>query len=81
MLHNEKDQYLDESKNNGLYQENFIQDKWAILGPKMAHPGNSGSILRFFLKFFRMKGASMYTKILLVAFRKIHLGQFDLFIL
>ena len=58
----------------------FVQDKWTILGPKMAHPHNSGSALRIFLKFCRMKGANRYMKILLVVFReKIHLGQFDLF--
>ena len=46
----------------------------------MAHPGNSGSALRMFLKFCKMKGANRYMKILLVVFReKIHLGQFDLF--
>ena len=50
--------------------KNFIQDKWAILGPKMAHPHNSGSALRIFLKFCRMKGANRYMKILLVVFRE-----------
>ena len=29
-------------------EKNFVQDKWAILGPKMAHPHNSGSALRSF---------------------------------
>ena len=48
-----------------------------MLGPKMAHPHNSGSALRIFLKFCRMKGANRYMEILLVV--KIHLGQFDLF--
>ena len=50
--------------------KNFVQDKWAILGPKMAHPHNSGSALRIFLKFCRMKGANRYMKILLVVFRE-----------
>ena len=53
-----------------MYQNNFVQDKWAILGPKMAHPYNSGSALRIFLKFCRMKGANMYMEILLVVFRE-----------
>ena len=61
---------VDESNNNGLYQKKFVQDKWAILGPKMAHPHNSGSALRIFLKFCRMKGANRYMKILLVVFRE-----------
>ena len=26
-----------------FFQENFVQDKWAILGLKMTHPHNSGS--------------------------------------
>ena len=41
-----------------------------MLGPKMAHPHNSGSALRIFLKFCRMKGANRYMKILLVVFRE-----------
>ena len=70
----------DESNNNVFYQKNFVHEKSAILGPKMAHPHNSGSVLRIFLKFCRMKGANRYMKILLVVFReKNHLGQFDLF--
>ena len=60
---------LDESNNNGLYQKKFVHDKWAILGPKMAHPHNSVLVLRIFLKFCRMKGANRYMKILLVVFR------------
>ena len=53
-----------------MYQKNFVQDKWAILGPKMAHPHNSGSALRIFLKICRMKGANRFMKILLVVFRE-----------
>ena len=64
ILLNKKGQQVDESNNNGLYQKKFVQDKWAILGPKMAHPHNSGSALRIFLKFCRMKGANRYMKIL-----------------
>ena len=51
-------------------KKNFVQDKWAILGPKMAHPHNSGSALRIFLKFWRMKGTNRYIKILFVVFRE-----------
>ena len=43
-----------------MYQKNF--------GPKMAHPRNSGLTLRIFFKFCRMKRASRYMKVLLVAF-------------
>ena len=32
--------------------------KWAILGPKIAHPHNSGSAGRVFFKFCIMKGAN-----------------------
>ena len=39
------------------------------LGPKMAHH-NSGSAVRIFRKFWRMKGANRYMKILLVVFRE-----------
>ena len=45
-------------------------DKWAILGAKVAHPLNSGSALRIFLKFCGMKGPNRYMKILLVVFRE-----------
>ena len=69
-MHNEKGQWVDESNNNGLYQKSFVQDKWAILDPKVAHPCNSGSAQRIFLKFCRMKGADRYMKILLVVFRE-----------
>ena len=69
----------DESNNNGLYQKKFVQNKWANLGLKMAHPHKSGSALRIFLRFCRMNGANRYMKISLVFLKKIHLGQFDLF--
>ena len=48
----------------------IVHDKWAILVLKMAHPHNSGSALRIFLKFCRMKGANRYIKVLLVAFQE-----------
>ena len=48
---------VDKSINNGLYQKKFVEEKWAVLGPKMTHPHNSGYALRIFLKFCRMKGA------------------------
>ena len=51
-----------------MYQKCFVHDKWAILGPKMTHPHNSGLALRIFLKFCRMKGANRYMKILSVFF-------------
>ena len=58
------------SNENGLYQKIFVQDKWAIFGPKMAHSHNSGSAVRIFVTFYRMKGADRYVKILLVVFRE-----------
>ena len=64
IFHNEKSQYVDESNNN-LYQE-----KWAIWSPQMAHPHNSGSTLRVFLKFFRLKGVNKFMKNLFVVFRE-----------
>ena len=35
-------------------KKKIVQDKCAILGQKMAHPHNSGSAPRIFLKFCRM---------------------------
>ena len=57
-MHNKKVQQEDESNNNGLYQKKFVQDKCAILCPKMALSDNSGSALRILLKFCGMKGAN-----------------------
>ena len=53
-----------------VWTKRNVQGKWAILGPKMAHPHNSGSALRSILKFCRMKGADRYMKILLLVFRE-----------
>ena len=53
-----------------IFQKNFVHDKWAILGLKMAHLHNSGSALRIYLKFCKMKGANRYMKILLVVIRE-----------
>ena len=39
---------VDESNSNGFYQKKIVDDKWAILGQKMAHPHNSGLAVRFF---------------------------------
>ena len=55
---------------NRFSEKNSHLGKWAILGPKIAHPHNSGSTGRIFLKFCRMKGANRYMKILLVVFRE-----------
>ena len=42
----------------------------------MAHPHNSGSAIRTFFKFCRMKGAHRYMKVLLVVFlEKISFGS------
>ena len=75
ILHNETGQQFDESNNNGLYQKMFVQDKWAILGPKMAQSDSSGSALRILLKFCRMIGPNRSVKILFFE-KKIYSGQF-----
>ena len=43
---------------NRFSEKNSHLGKWVILGPKMAHPNNSGSALRMFFKFCPMKGAN-----------------------
>ena len=48
----------------------LFRTNWAILGPKMAHPHNSGLALRIFLKFCRMKGANRQMKLMLMIFFK-----------
>ena len=49
-------------------RKKIVHVKWAILGPDMVHPRNSGSALKIFKKFCRMKGANRHMKILLVVF-------------
>ena len=53
-------------------KKKIVHDKWAIFGLKIAHPHNSGSALRIFLKVSRMKGVYRYRymKILLVFFQE-----------
>ena len=46
----------------------FIEDKWVILGLKMAYPHNSGLALRIFKKFYRMTGANRLIKIIFAGF-------------
>ena len=54
--------------------------KWAIFDPKIAHPRNSGSAGRIFIKFCAGKGANSEMRILLIIFqKKICLGQMDHF--
>ena len=40
----------------GFLKKNSHLGKWVILGPKNAHPHNSGSAGRIFFKFCTMKG-------------------------
>ena len=43
---------------NRVSEKNSHLGKWAILGAKIAHPHNSGSNVRIFLKFCTVKGAN-----------------------
>ena len=52
------------------FPKKFVWGKWTILGPKIAHPDNSGSTPRIFKKFFAMKGANRYIETILMAFPK-----------
>ena len=70
ILNNENCQQVDERNDNYLYKKKFVQGKWAVLGPKMGYPRNSGLALRIFLNFYRMKGANRYMKILVVVFHE-----------
>ena len=51
------------------------------LGPKMAHPHNSGSAIRIVLQFRKMEGANRDMEIILTFFlrKKSYLGQFGNF--
>ena len=50
-------------------EKNSHLGKWAILGPKIAHPHSSGSAGRIFLKFCTMKGANRQMRVILVIFQ------------
>ena len=43
---------------NLFSEKNSHLGKWAILGPKMVHPHNSGSAVRIFFKFSTVKRAN-----------------------
>ena len=43
---------------NRFSEQNSHLGKWAILGPKILHPHNSGSAGRIFLKICTMKRAN-----------------------
>ena len=49
------------NEKNKAYQKDFAKNshlgKWAILGPEMTHPHDSGSAVRIFSKFCTMKEA------------------------
>ena len=44
--------------------------KWAILGPKIAHPHNSGSAGIIFLTFYTIKGANRWMRMILIILQK-----------
>ena len=58
ILFNEKGQQVDESNNKGLYPKKICSGQMGNFGPENGTSHNSGSALRIFLKFRRMKGAN-----------------------
>ena len=48
ILLNESGQEVLEHCINSFSEKKCVQGKWTNLGPKILHPYNSGSILRFF---------------------------------
>ena len=56
ILHNERGQQVDENDFNNIFQKNFVWGKWTILGPKMAHPHNSRSFVRYFKILLNERG-------------------------
>ena len=51
---------------NGFSEKNSHLASWALLDLKMAHPHNSGSTVRIFLKFCVMKRANRQTRVVLM---------------
>ena len=73
ILHNEGEQLVDQEYVLTFSKKIFLWGKWLILGPKMAHGHNFGSVLRFFCKFCTIKEANRCIKsILMVLWKKSH---------
>ena len=61
-------------------RETLIVGNVSLIAPKVMHPRNSGSAVTIFWKFFTMKGASRYMKVMFIIFSKKNcLGQSDYF--
>ena len=66
---------------NRFSEKKFSFGEMSHLGPKIAHPHNSGSARRIFLKFRTMKEANRYMRMILIIFlKKFSLGQMDHFV-
>ena len=54
----------------GFLKKFLIVANKPFMAQKMVHPHNSGSAVRIFKKFFTIKGASRYMKIMFLIFSK-----------
>ena len=63
---------------NEFSEKNYFGGETGLLGLKMVHPHNFGSVLRIFLKFCTMQEAKRYIE-LMVFLKKSHLGQMGYF--
>ena len=54
----------------GFLEQILIVANKPFMTQKMVHPHNSGSAVGIFKKFFTIKGASRYMKIMLIIFSK-----------
>ena len=59
---------------NRFSEKNYHLGKWAILHPKIAHPHNSGSAGRIFLKFCTVKGANRQMRMIIIFPKKVLFG-------
>ena len=55
---------------NRFSEKNSHLGEWAILGPKIAHPHNSGSAGRIFFKIWAMKEGKRKMRVILKIFKK-----------
>ena len=53
-----------------VFHKNVLGGKWTILGPKILHPHNSGSVVRIFLNFCIMERANRYMKVIIMVSTK-----------
>ena len=78
--HVDRHEWKEQGLLTGFLKKILVVANKPYMAQKMVHPHNAGSAARIFLKFFTIKGASRYVKIMFIIFpKKSCLGQRDHF--